>query len=90
MSSMADVLHQARRHYIDVSDPRSAISSTAKNGAFPGERPTLSDWPIHLSKISPGAAEALLKARSGRAFPEGGCGDCRVSGPGLLYDETRP
>jgi len=34
-------------------DRRSVISLTAKNPAFPGERPTLSDWANHLSTIFP-------------------------------------
>jgi len=74
--------------YIDVAGSSFRDFFAGKNGAFPGERPTLSDWANHLSTISRGAAEALPGNARRRRRSLGRLPALPAFWTGLLYDDT--
>jgi glutamate--cysteine ligase len=75
--------------YIDVSGSSFRDFFAGKNPAFPGERPTLSDWANHLSTIFPEVRlKRYLEMRGADGVPWGRLPALPAFWVGLLYDDT--
>ena len=76
--------------YIDVSGSSFRDFFDGKNTAFPGERPTLSDWANHLSTIFPEVRlKRYLEMRGADGVPWGRLPALPAFWVGLLYyDES--
>ncbi len=75
--------------YIDVSGSSFRAFFDGKNSAFPGERPTLSDWANHLSTIFPEVRlKRYLEMRGADGVPWGRLPALPAFWVGLLYDDT--
>jgi glutamate--cysteine ligase len=75
--------------YIDVSGSSFRDFFNGKNPAFPGERPTLSDWANHLSTIFPEVRlKRYLEMRGADGVPWGRLPALPAFWVGLLYDDT--
>ncbi|MGY4423232.1 glutamate--cysteine ligase [Bradyrhizobium sp. JR6.1] len=73
--------------YIDVSGSSFRDFFAGKNAAFPGERPTLSDWANHLSTIFPEVRlKRYLEMRGADGVPWGRLPALPAFWVGLLYD----
>ena len=85
----ADVLRQARRHlYRRVGLVVPRFLRGQNNPAFPGERPTLSDWANHLSTIFPEVRlKRYLEMRGADGVPWGRLPALPAFWVGLLYDD---
>src|SRR5476649_2855998 len=76
-------------NYIDVSGSSFRDFFAGKNPAFPGERPTLSDWANHLSTIFPEVRlKRYLEMRGADGVPWGRLPALPAFWVGLLYDDT--
>src|ERR1700759_2204367 len=76
-------------NYIDVSGSSFRDFFAGKNAAFPGERPTLSDWANHLSTIFPEVRlKRYLEMRGADGVPWGRLPALPAFWVGLLYDDT--
>jgi glutamate--cysteine ligase len=74
--------------YIDVSGSSFRDFFEGKNAAFPGERPTLSDWANHLSTIFPEVRlKRYLEMRGADGVPWGQLPALPAFWVGLLYDD---
>jgi len=74
--------------YIDVSGSSFRDFFHGKNAAFPGERPTLSDWANHLSTIFPEVRlKRYLEMRGADGVPWGRLPALPAFWVGLLYDD---
>ena len=74
--------------YIDVSGSSFRDFFHGKNTAFPGERPTLSDWANHLSTIFPEVRlKRYLEMRGADGVPWGRLPALPAFWVGLLYDD---
>ena len=77
--------------YIDVSGSSFRAFFDGKNPAFPGERPTLSDWANHLSTIFPEVRlKRYLEMRGADGVPWGRLPALPAFWVGLLYDDDTP
>ena len=77
--------------YIDVSGSSFRAFFDGKNPAFPGERPTLSDWANHLSTIFPEVRlKRYLEMRGADGVPWGRLPALPAFWVGLLYDDATP
>ena len=75
--------------YIDVSGSSFRDFFEGKNSAFPGERPTLSDWANHLSTIFPEVRlKRYLEMRGADGVPWGRLPALPAFWVGLLYDDV--
>ena len=75
--------------YIDVAGSSFRDFFEGKNPAFPGERPTLSDWANHLSTIFPEVRlKRYLEMRGADGVPWGRLPALPAFWVGLLYDDT--
>jgi glutamate--cysteine ligase len=75
--------------YIDVAGSSFRDFFKGKNPAFPGERPTLSDWANHLSTIFPEVRlKRYLEMRGADGVPWGRLPALPAFWVGLLYDDT--
>jgi glutamate--cysteine ligase len=75
--------------YIDVAGSSFRDFFDGKNPAFPGERPTLSDWANHLSTIFPEVRlKRYLEMRGADGVPWGRLPALPAFWVGLLYDDT--
>ena len=75
--------------YIDVSGSSFRDFFDGRNSAFPGERPTLSDWANHLSTIFPEVRlKRYLEMRGADGVPWGRLPALPAFWVGLLYDDT--
>src|SRR6476646_11092645 len=74
--------------YIDVSGSSFRAFFEGKSNAFPGERPTLSDWANHLSTIFPEVRlKRYLEMRGADGVPWGRLPALPAFWVGLLYDD---
>src|SRR6202051_4496970 len=74
--------------YIDVSGSSFRDFFDGKNPAFPGERPSLSDWANHLSTIFPEVRlKRYLEMRGADGVPWGRLAALPAFWVGLLYDD---
>ena len=77
--------------YIDVAGSSFRDFFDGKNPAFPGERPTLSDWANHLSTIFPEVRlKRYLEMRGADGVPWGRLPALPAFWVGLLYDDDQP
>ena len=75
--------------YIDVAGSSFRDFFTGRHPAFPGERPTLSDWANHLSTIFPEVRlKRYLEMRGADGVPWGRLPALPAFWVGLLYDDT--
>jgi glutamate--cysteine ligase len=75
--------------YIDVAGTSFRDFFEGKNPAFPGERPTLSDWANHLSTIFPEVRlKRYLEMRGADGVPWGRLPALPAFWVGLLYNDT--
>src|ERR1700757_4547239 len=75
--------------YIDVAGSSFRDFFEGKNPAFPGERPTLSDWANHLSTIFPEVRlKRYLEMRGADGVPWGRLPALPAFWVGLLYDDV--
>ena len=75
--------------YIDVAGSSFRDFFEGRNPAFPGERPTLSDWANHLSTIFPEVRlKRYLEMRGADGVPWGRLPALPAFWVGLLYDDT--
>jgi glutamate--cysteine ligase len=75
--------------YIDVAGSSFRDFFEGKNPAFPGERPTLSDWANHLSTIFPEVRlKRYLEMRGADGVPLDRLPALPAFWVGLLYDDT--
>src|SRR5258706_5923381 len=75
--------------YIDVSGSSFRDFFAGKNGAFPGERPTLSDWANHLSTIFPEVRlKRYLEMRGSDGGPWRVLPSLSAYWVGLFYDDA--
>src|SRR5665647_3113525 len=75
--------------YIDVAGSSFRAFFEGRNSAFPGQRPTLSDWANHLSTIFPEVRlKRYLEMRGADGVPWGRLPALPAFWVGLLYDDT--
>jgi len=75
--------------YIDVAGSSFRDFFDGKHPAFPGERPTLSDWANHLSTIFPEVRlKRYLEMRGADGVPWGRLPALPAFWVGLLYDDV--
>ena len=75
--------------YIDVAGSSFRDFFDGRNSAFPGERPTLSDWANHLSTIFPEVRlKRYLEMRGADGVPWGRLPALPAFWVGLLYDDA--
>src|SRR6202521_4026656 len=75
--------------YIDVAGSSFRDFFAGRHPAFPGERPTLSDWANHLSTIFPEVRlKRYLEMRGADGVPWGRLPALPAFWVGLLYDDT--
>src|SRR5438477_368362 len=75
--------------YIDVARSSFRAFFEGRNNAFPGERPTLSDWANHLSTIFPEVRlKRYLEMRGADGVPWGRLPALPAFWVGLLYDDA--